>query len=421
MIGVLVLVALTACAPPSDRLPDKVFVYLTCTVNDAYLTPELAPNLTALANRSVTFNNHRTESGASGIAQASIFTSRHATDHGIFFQPDTIDESIYDFSEALADAGYEVYYFDGHPMAFSDYGYAQASNDAVDGHISTAEFESLMQKPGKIAVFASHTMTHTPYKSEGVDEYQFGHPDFYALSEERVASLVDLFYSRQTELRYGGGTAALSPEDLRDLVVVVETLYRLNITRLDRFFAELMNCVPEDALVVFTADHGESLYNADEDKHWCHGPFLTDDVIKVPFILSYPGAEPAAINGVTRSIDLAPTVMGLLQRPIPDEWQGVDLSDVVLGKAPLPRLLAFAHEAFRRKTPEFVPDFAVYTDEPSVLFLDGEVVEKGQPSEELKEQLKRYATEMTSAFHANVATIPEEASDEILESMGYLH
>lgn len=70
------------------------------------------------------------------------------------------------------------------------------------------------------------------------------------------------------------------------------------------------------AVVVFTADHGESL---GEQGYWfSHGELLTDPQVRVPLLLRVPGRAPGRRNDTASLVDLLPTLSGLLLGAAPD-------------------------------------------------------------------------------------------------------
>jgi len=80
------------------------------------------------------------------------------------------------------------------------------------------------------------------------------------------------------------------------------------VGRLDAVLAETGR--RDDTLVVVTADHGEGL---DEHGEAVHGFFLYETTLHVPLIFRGPRVAPGTrIDGVTRSIDVMPTVLDLL-------------------------------------------------------------------------------------------------------------
>jgi arylsulfatase A-like enzyme/Flp pilus assembly protein TadD len=73
----------------------------------------------------------------------------------------------------------------------------------------------------------------------------------------------------------------------------------------DSFLAPLLG-VMKDALVVVTADHGESL---GEHGELTHGLFAYEATLKVPLLLSGPGVQPGKDARPARHVDIFPTVL----------------------------------------------------------------------------------------------------------------
>lgn len=79
----------------------------------------------------------------------------------------------------------------------------------------------------------------------------------------------------------------------------------------------------ENTLVVFTTDHGHFFGHHGLT---AKGPFHYEDVIKVPFLASLPGAIPAgkSSDALVSLVDLAPTMLSFAGLPIPRCMTGVD-------------------------------------------------------------------------------------------------
>ncbi len=87
----------------------------------------------------------------------------------------------------------------------------------------------------------------------------------------------------------------------------------------------------DDALIVFAADHGESL---GEHGEGTHGFFIYDSTVVVPLFFRWPGrvasgSSPAA----ARLVDVAPTVLDLLGIPAAAAVDGVSLRATLAGGA----------------------------------------------------------------------------------------
>ncbi|MCA9512480.1 MAG: sulfatase [Myxococcota bacterium] len=94
----------------------------------------------------------------------------------------------------------------------------------------------------------------------------------------------------------------------------------------------------DDARVVFTADHGESL---GEDDYWfAHGELLSDALVRVPLLVRAPGLAPGRRADVASMVDLLPTLAGLAGLPLPARSAGRDLLAAGADRAPARAYLA---------------------------------------------------------------------------------
>jgi arylsulfatase A-like enzyme len=78
-----------------------------------------------------------------------------------------------------------------------------------------------------------------------------------------------------------------------------------------------------DAVIVFLADHGESL---GEDGYWfSHGEYLTDPLVRVPAFVRVPGRTARRREDVAALVDLVPTLLRIFGVPTPSGLPGRDL------------------------------------------------------------------------------------------------
>ena len=83
-------------------------------------------------------------------------------------------------------------------------------------------------------------------------------------------------------------------------------------------------------LIVVAADHGESL---GEHGERTHGLFAYDATLRVPLVLWAPAAlAPGALNGLTRLIDVAPTILDLVGAAPPAGIDGRSLRSSIQGQ-----------------------------------------------------------------------------------------
>ena len=183
--------------------------------------------------------------------------------------------------------------------------------------------------------------------------------EFCRLFPEECQQLTEPGLRRFREVFLGGTPRPRRLDDeveMEDLAAVAEIVYKSNVFRLDRLFGRIVSEIEQyglldDSLIVFTADHGEYLYEKGRARNWSHGTLLTPMDLEPPLIMVAPalGLDPSTVVEVTRHIDVFPTMATLAGAPIPDaEWtamSGEDLSGALLGREPMPHLLAFSSTA----------------------------------------------------------------------------
>jgi arylsulfatase A-like enzyme len=87
-----------------------------------------------------------------------------------------------------------------------------------------------------------------------------------------------------------------------------------------------------NSVVILTADHGEEF--GEHGGHY-HGTSVYEEQVRVPLIISAPGALGARrIQEPVQSIDLLPTVLTALDIPKPPRLRGRDLGALLAGKRP---------------------------------------------------------------------------------------
>ena len=106
--------------------------------------------------------------------------------------------------------------------------------------------------------------------------------------------------------------------------------YDAEIATMDREIGRLLDGLErmgrlKRTIIVVIGDHGEGIAGPHAEKS--HGIFLYDDTIRVPFILSCTGGwpTPGRSEKLARQVDVTPTLLDLLEIPLPDGLDGVSL------------------------------------------------------------------------------------------------
>lgn len=114
---------------------------------------------------------------------------------------------------------------------------------------------------------------------------------------------------------------------------------------IDRLIDGLESHVARDELiVVFAADHGESL---GEHNYWGHGRYLYEPSLRIPLGMRWKGTvEQRVIDHQATILDIAPTILGLLDMDVPATFAGIDWTGAARGGA-LPPERAVCYQAHK--------------------------------------------------------------------------
>lgn len=371
----------SATSPRDGRAPRLVVLYATCTVNKDYLSPyhpevSYTPNLDKFARSSTVFNRHVTNAGQSGPAFASIFTGTGSHRHGVYFHPAKLSDDQYLLAEAYADSGYETFFWNNHAAASAELNYGQGVEPRnTFGYFLRGDdprFVEILERLSRDAdykafVVTNFTVTHGFYRPDNIVR-------FVSLYPAEVGDVTDAesrrYYSLYRENRFQlewnfpetVARLGLSEEDVAKLAAVLELFYKSRIQYLDSLFGELVGQIStyglmDDSAIVFTADHGETLYEEHMLFKWSHGLQLSPAVLNVPLIVHAPalGTAPGTWDGVTRSIDVFPTMLALsgIEPAASQPVEGTDLTPALRAGEPAGPVLAYSHTSPPREAPEW--------------------------------------------------------------------
>lgn len=128
--------------------------------------------------------------------------------------------------------------------------------------------------------------------------------------------------------------------DRAELAKEIAVYYGM-ISCMDKYIGRILDQLDhlgltENTLIVFTSDHGHFF-----GQHGliAKGPFHYEDLIKVPFVASWPGKIVAnsRSSAIQSLVDLAPTFLSATGTPVPAFMTGVDQSAAWAGQCQAPR------------------------------------------------------------------------------------
>lgn len=327
-----------AVATLADGKRPNLIVYLVDTLRADHLgcygyALPTSPRIDRFAAESVLFQHGRAQSSWTKPAVASILTGLFPVAHGAELRSERIHESVETLAERLQALGYETVLFTTNANITARFGFAQGWDSfrllkhrkgGKREHYDAAEMnreifawldERARQEPQRPFFLFVHTLDpHDPYRPR--EEFR-----------QRFAAAVDVeavCCSRSNQL------VGLSGEAAQRRAVDAMALYDAEIAQNDAAFGDLLDELERRGLtasstVLLTADHGEEFF---DHGGWKHGLTLYEEMLRIPFILRFPGGRSAGrkILQAVDQIDIAPTLLALAGAPPAPGLPGRDLA-----------------------------------------------------------------------------------------------
>lgn len=181
---------------------------------------------------------------------------------------------------------------------------------------------------------------HSPYLPIASFKDRYPHHDMplppsWNDSYENKPSLPDFFHKAR-------GFHHLSKEDYQRSISSYLALVEHNDQRIGRVLQKLKeHKLYDDAIVVFTSDHGAMMGEQGCIEKWGH---LYEPVTKIPLLIKFPQQKWAGRRSDTlvENVDILPSLMDFCQWPIPDAVQGKSLLPYLKGDCQEHKAYAFS-------------------------------------------------------------------------------
>ncbi len=361
------------------------------------------PNIDSLAKESVDFCNAVSGHPVCAAYRASLFTGKYTTSTGMVINEIQLNPNQRCIGHVLHDGGYDTPYIGKwhlyasvlgdhelsrnsfvprgeHRLGFDDYWASYGFHHEYYGknayyheenknkiHYKDNKYEpdaqtdmaiDILKKHDKekpFAMFLSLGTPHDPWTPKNVskkylkmfDKINFEKPENYLPDNDP----------------YADKWACLSVGERKKLTSWMKVYYAM-VANLDYNIGRVMKALDkaglaEDTIVVFTSDHGE-LFGS-------HGRraknIFYEEAVRVPFLMRLPKVFKPSKNDVClNSVDIMPTVLSLLNLPIPKEVEGTDLSGFIKGAKKK------KSETVKIEEPEFA---LMMCTGPTAIFKDG--------------------------------------------------
>lgn len=359
----ILLTSLVGCRPSTPRAPRQAIVFLldaarpdrfSCYGYDTKTTPEID----RLAANGVLFKNHFAQGTYTRRSVPSFLFSRYfcmpifpsssqvslTTPSDVFRRPD--HEQI-SFPVALRSAGFKTAAISAHLWISKETRFAGEFDELQD---LASRFENRGRAYTSAEVVIDRTIewirshehddyllyvhlmdTHSPHHFNADAQAFFGastydraraHPQYEQMTDDDRRYVNALY---DGSLRYADRQIGRVIDDLRSRHLLASTV------------------------IAVTADHGEHVLDPPAHKVFRHGGPWLDPVARIPLILHCPNKlHNAAFDGLTEGVDLAPTLLSLLDVTLPPDksFDGIDLTALMAGRVP-PRSSVVERDAIR--------------------------------------------------------------------------
>ncbi len=353
-VSLLLLLAAGSCAAPQPP-PQRIILVTIDTLRADHLgmygyPRGVSPFLDDLADRSVVFEQAFSSCSHTAPSHASLFTSLQPAQHRLLVNGEVLDDQLLTIAELLSQQGYRT-------AAFTPVRFLNGLSAGFDLFGSSEKYE-----PAEAVL----TRAFEWLEKTSVETKSFVWIHLYDVHEWRVPKRLHRTSVRwvrenatlqrgelQAWLRANHGVPRdlgdLGPSILRSINRYDGQLYAVD-EALENFFGKVRALgFADEAIWLFTSDHGEGLGNHHQ---MGHGRYIYDEEIRVPLLVHSPDGrfKPARVGPMVRLVDVAPMIADLvgadmMEQPIPVVGQSL---------VPLlrdPRAKWTVNEAFSQRRP----------------------------------------------------------------------
>lgn len=295
-----------------------------------------SPNIDRFFKDGLIFLNHISQSANTLPSHMSLFTSLYPQEHGVRLLTDPpLKKSYKTIAEILKENGYATLgLYTGSDHLDPQFGFERGFDSYLPGSTNEdfvlKELSELQRKNKKFFLFLHPYNPHDPYIVPKKYSQKFTDPDYQGKIDSSLRNypedaILDL---KKLTNEFWAKVDSQSPEDIKHL----QDLYDAEIFLTDEKLRQLFSQLEEDnqldkTIVILTSDHGEEFFEHGQKKH----QQLYDEVIKIPLLIRYPKNPQLKTAAITQNIDIAPTILDLLDLPDGVGFSGKSLLPLIVG------------------------------------------------------------------------------------------
>jgi len=272
----------------------NIFIFAADAVRNSIITEEVAPNITAFAKESYRYNNHY----SGGIATRSgIFSLMYGVNASYWFKFLAANQGSVLFT-ALQALQYQIQIISSTDTNWPEF--RKTCYVDIQPYISDTFKGNSVQKDRQSA----------DYFKEWINSSDLKKPLFSFMFWDATHGRVYPKTFRKFLPDDNGNINYLTLDEKTGKSVVFNQ-YKNSVAYDDALFGEMITFLKEkglydDAIVIFTSDHGEEFY---EMGHFGHNNAFDRPQAQPVFIVKFPGKSPKSITALTSHVDVVPTLL----------------------------------------------------------------------------------------------------------------
>jgi arylsulfatase A-like enzyme len=306
---------------------------------------QTTPNFDRFVKSSVLFTNAFATSSWAMPSGGTIFTSLYPSNHGAAHIDKVLASKCDTLAETLKRFGYYTAGFCCNPRLSGEAGFAQGFDlyddysvnmmlasisfeDEVDKDINKQRTNDLINdavirwlrnnKHKPFFLYVHYYDNHWDYLPPSPYDHLYA-PDYKGTVSGREIAREPLYSNK--------------PSD-RDVEHII-ALYDGQLRQTDQDLGQLLDFLKKyeflkDTIFIVMGDHGEQFYEHGHTSH--HG--IYDELVHIPLAIYLPNEEEEGkiVDSLVSCVDIMPTILDLLDLPIPDTCRGISLKPLLEGK-----------------------------------------------------------------------------------------
>lgn len=383
-------------------------------------TDPTSPNIDKLAAASLVYEDSLCEVPLTAPSMCSMITGRYPREIGLTRNGVQLPDDMPTIAERFQAAGYATWCVQSNWTLKADLSKANRGFDHYDDNFHKGRWGAIKsERPAdEVADLALKLIAERDTAKPFFAWFHFTDPHApYTFREEYNPSGVRPWRLKRTEK--------------------VRVQYDSEILYTDFHIGRVLDALPPDTIILFVADHGESLY---EHGYLGHGRRLYQPSVHVPMMVRARGVAPGRTKVPTRGADVGPTLLGLAGLPPLEGAHGIDLINTPPESTRVRVIEAYGGAAVgipgvRQDMAEMPPDSQAVIEGEWKLIVEDNQVELYNLSEDPREHRSVYAAERHRADammqHLNAwnavkprqdIEVREMSSDDVeaLRALGYI-